>query len=179
MLNFNQFMRKEVTLSEDTFLKEDKEGKNLHLEHLEDEVLNGGVSGTRGAINFLQSLRDMLAGNSATRKVNLSSKWDGCVHEDTVILTNLGDMTIKQIVESPHLWSRLEIMGKDLERPLKPDVFTTFYEGVAKNGDKNWVEIELENGEKIKLTEDHEVHTSNRGWVKAGELTDCDDITQL
>ena len=33
--------------------------KNLHLEHLEDEVLNGGVNGTRGAINFLRSLRDM------------------------------------------------------------------------------------------------------------------------
>jgi hypothetical protein len=33
MLNFNQFMRKEVTLSEEhAFLKEDKEGKNLHLE---------------------------------------------------------------------------------------------------------------------------------------------------
>jgi hypothetical protein len=47
------------------------------IEHLEDEVLNGGVSGTRGAINFLQSLRDMLAGNSPTRRVNLSSKWDG------------------------------------------------------------------------------------------------------
>ena len=35
------------------------EAKNLHLEHLEDEVLNNGVVGTRGAINFLQSLRDM------------------------------------------------------------------------------------------------------------------------
>jgi len=40
------------------------EAKNLHMEHLEDEVLNGGVEGTRGAINFLQGLRDMLAGNS-------------------------------------------------------------------------------------------------------------------
>jgi hypothetical protein len=28
------------------YLTESKEGKNLHLEHLEDEVLNGGVSGT-------------------------------------------------------------------------------------------------------------------------------------
>ena len=24
-------------------------GKNLHLEHLEDEVLNNGINGTRGA----------------------------------------------------------------------------------------------------------------------------------
>ena len=52
------------------------EAKNLHLEHLEDEVLNNGVTGTRGAINFLQSLRDMLAGN-AKSSVNVTVKWDG------------------------------------------------------------------------------------------------------
>ena len=52
------------------------EAKNLHLEHLEDEVLNNGVKGTRGAINFLQSLRDMLAGNVKS-SVNVTVKWDG------------------------------------------------------------------------------------------------------
>ena len=58
------------------FLTEAKEGKNLHLEHIEDEVLNRGVSGARDAINFLQSLRDMLAGHSQS-KVNVTTKWDG------------------------------------------------------------------------------------------------------
>ena len=58
------------------FLTESKEGANLHLEHLEDSVLNFGVSGARDAINFLQSLRDMLAGHS-TSKVRVTTKWDG------------------------------------------------------------------------------------------------------
>jgi len=58
------------------YLIEAKEGKNLHLEHLEDEVLNNGINGTRAAINFLRSLRDMLAG-SAKKSVNVSVKWDG------------------------------------------------------------------------------------------------------
>jgi hypothetical protein len=57
-------------------INESKEGKNLHLEHIEDEVLNGGVVGTRGAINFLQSLRDMLAGSSSTNTF-ITTKWDG------------------------------------------------------------------------------------------------------
>ena len=52
------------------------EQKNLHMEHLEDEVLNGGVEGTRGAINFLQGLRDMLAGHGRS-SVNVTVKWDG------------------------------------------------------------------------------------------------------
>lgn len=59
------------------YLKESKEGKNVHLEHLEDEVLNGGVAGTRSAINFLQALRDMLAGHTKTPRVNITTKWDG------------------------------------------------------------------------------------------------------
>ena len=57
-------------------LTESKAGKNLHLEHLEDEILNFGVDGGRAAINFLRSLRDMLAGSTRS-SVNMTVKWDG------------------------------------------------------------------------------------------------------
>ena len=63
-----------LTFSE--LLTEDKGGKNLHLEHLEDEILNYGVDGGRAAINFLQSLRDMLSGSSRS-STNMTVKWDG------------------------------------------------------------------------------------------------------
>ena len=59
-----------------SFITEDKGGKNLHLEHIEDEILNFGVSGGRAAINFVRSLRDMLAGSSRS-SVNMTVKWDG------------------------------------------------------------------------------------------------------
>lgn len=52
------------------------EEKNTHMEHLEDSVLNFGVKGARDAINFLQSLRDMLSGN-VSRPVDTTVKWDG------------------------------------------------------------------------------------------------------
>ena len=57
-------------------LNEDKGGKNLHLEHLEDEIINHGINGGRAALNFLQSLRDMMAGSSRSA-VNMTVKWDG------------------------------------------------------------------------------------------------------
>jgi hypothetical protein len=57
-------------------LTEDKGGKNLHLEHLEDEIINYGVDGGRAALNFLRSLRDMLAGANRS-SVNMTVKWDG------------------------------------------------------------------------------------------------------
>ena len=48
----------------------------LSNEHIEDQVLNRGVAGAREAINFLQSLRNMLAGHADT-KMNITTKWDG------------------------------------------------------------------------------------------------------
>ena len=57
-------------------LSESKEGKNVHLEHIEDMVFNEGVTGTRNAILFLRSIRDMLSGASS-RSINITTKWDG------------------------------------------------------------------------------------------------------
>ena len=50
--------------------------KNLHLEHIEDEIFNLGVRGARESINFLRSLRDMLSGDSQT-PVTVTVKFDG------------------------------------------------------------------------------------------------------
>ena len=59
-----------------TFITESSEGKNVHLEHLEDQVLNRGVDGAREAINFLRSLRDMLSGHTE-KPINVTTKFDG------------------------------------------------------------------------------------------------------
>ena len=61
MLRFHHFLNEE---------------KNVHMEHLEDVILNRGVEGVRQSIDYLRALRDMLAGN-ATRSINVSIKWDG------------------------------------------------------------------------------------------------------
>ena len=45
-------------------LKEDKEGKNVHLEHIEDEILNGGYAGVQKSINIMRGLHSMLKGHS-------------------------------------------------------------------------------------------------------------------
>jgi hypothetical protein len=50
--------------------------KNTHLEHLEDDIINRGTKGGRNAVNFLKSVRNMLAGSSG-KKVNMTVKWDG------------------------------------------------------------------------------------------------------
>ena len=71
MLAFSSFRAPETG-----FIVEGKEGKNLHLEHLEDEVLNGGVQGVTMAFKFLDALQEMMSG-SAKSSVKITTKWDG------------------------------------------------------------------------------------------------------
>jgi len=56
-----------------TYLFEDK---NTHLEHLEDEIINNGLTGAKTAVRFLNSLKDMLNGvGKGSTKITV--KWDG------------------------------------------------------------------------------------------------------
>lgn len=148
------------------------EAKNTHMTHLEDLIFDEGVDGTRRAINFLRDLRDMLAGNS-DKKLDVTVKWDGCVHEDTILLTNKGDKTIKEVIIDDDITS---VLACNLEAGV--DLYVPIIGKNVSEPKKEWVEIQLANGSILKLTEDHEVHTSNRGWIKACDLTTGDDITE-
>jgi len=52
------------------------ESKNTHLEHLEDLVFNRGYVGAQEALNYIDSLRHMLAEGTGTT-TQLTVKWDG------------------------------------------------------------------------------------------------------
>lgn len=57
-------------------LIEAAEGKNTHLEHLEDNIFNKGFAGAKEAIDYLYSLHEMLEGH-AKAPVSMTTKWDG------------------------------------------------------------------------------------------------------
>ena len=57
------------------YLREAKEGKNLHLTHIEDSIFDG-VNATVGAFEFLDELGNMLQSNAAG-KYGITVKWDG------------------------------------------------------------------------------------------------------
>jgi len=54
---------------------EAKEGKNLHMTHVEDLILDNGYEGAVRAIQFVDGVRDMLAQGGGKQKVTV--KWDG------------------------------------------------------------------------------------------------------
>ena len=58
-------------------LCEAAEGKNLHLEHIEDLVFNEGYLGAQRALNYLENIRQMLADGAGNASARITVKWDG------------------------------------------------------------------------------------------------------
>lgn len=50
--------------------------KNTHLEHIEEEVFSNGLRGIKKTVDTLESLFEMLSGNSR-KSVKITIKWDG------------------------------------------------------------------------------------------------------
>ena len=101
-------------------LLEDKGGKNLHLEHIEDEILNYGVDGGRAAINFLRSLRDMLSGSTRS-SLNMTVKWDGAPAIFAGIEPETGDFFVakKSVFNvNPKLYKSAQEIDDDLSGTL-------------------------------------------------------------
>lgn len=140
--------------------------KLKHLNHADDEVFNNGVDGVRNVLDHINALKH---GND---RVLISQKVDGCVHADTILMTNFGKKTIKDICENNY--KDMLVLAKDLDSGL--DIMTSVINTTVTNGDKLWVEVLFDNGTTLKLTCDHEVYTTNRGWVEAGKLTEEDDV---
>jgi len=65
----------EVAFTQAWYLVEGKEGKNVHLTHLEDLVFDEGYAGAQKALQYVNGVRDMLAQGGGKQKVTV--KWDG------------------------------------------------------------------------------------------------------
>jgi ASC-1-like (ASCH) protein len=63
------FVKKEITENSSI-------GKNKHIEHIEDEIINDGISGLKTAIDTLSAVYSMLSGTGA-EGYSISEKWDG------------------------------------------------------------------------------------------------------
>ena len=134
-------------------LTEDKGGKNLHLEHIEDEILNYGVEGGRAAINFLQSLRDMLAG-SARSSVNMTVKWDGAPAIFAGVEPETGDFFVakKSVFNvSPKLYKTEKEIDDDLSGALN-EKFKVALKEFSKLGIKGVLQGDLMFTDDVETT---------------------------
>ena len=128
------------------YLRESTGGKNLHLEHLEDEIINGGIDGGRSAINFLKSLRDMLDGN-AQSSVNMTVKWDGA----PAVFAGIDPSDGKFFIAKKSVFNAVPLLYKslaeiDADTKLSPALSSKFkasYTHFSKLGIKNVIQGDL------------------------------------
>lgn len=155
-------------ISESTLLVESK----ANLSHVEDLIFTNGYNGAKQSIDYLENIVSSLVGHGQ-KNVSVTTKWDGCIHPDTLIVTNKGNIPIKDIIQSSKSFKTLQYnfdtgmseMG-EIQHPR------------LNNNNKEWVEIHLENGDIIRTTSDHKFYTTTRGWVEAQNLTEEDNIKE-
>lgn len=156
-------------------LLETVDGKNLHLEHLDDEIWNRGYNGAVEAINYLEGATNLLKGDT-TQRYFATKKWDGCIHPDLQLNTDKGQLRIEEVIDRHNGGELFNVLSHNMENSI--DEMVPIIAANKQVGHKQWIEIELENGDLLRLTEDHEVFTTNRGWIKAKDLTIEDDIKE-
>lgn len=135
------------------------------IEHPEDLVFDNGLRGAKTALQILQT--------TAQKPQSVSIKFDGCVHPDTVLLTDKGELTIKEIIDSV---TPINVLTYNFK--TGNEEFNLAQYPRVNNNNKNWVMIELENGSQLRVTEDHEVYVEGRGWIQAKNLKPGDDIKE-
>ncbi len=91
--------------------------------------------------------------------------WDGlnCIAEGQKVKTKRGEIPIEEVRPGDEVLTFNEVTGKTEWKTVV---------NTSRSIRRDLVEIETEKG-KLLVTEDHPVFTQ-RGWVRAGELTDED-----
>jgi hypothetical protein len=109
-------------------------------------------------------------------EIVVTEKMDGenCLDENTIIDTDYGQMTIKDICQSNKNISVLSRNIKTNENEYQPVIA----KNVALKSD-DWYEIEIITGEKLILTGAHLVWVENENTYKKVEELNGDEIVRL
>lgn len=99
-------------------------------------------------------------------------KLDGCVHGSSILQTDLGPKTIKEIVDNKIECKVLSYNIKTNKNEYK-DISNWFNNGLANYQD--WIYIKLSNNHLIKCTKNHKIYTNN-GWKRADSLNPHKDL---
>lgn len=100
-----------------------------------------------------------------------------CVSGDSLIYTTNGLMKMTDIVKNFKEGKNIQVLTLNTNtNEIETENITN---ALKTRENANIIELELEDGTKIKLTPDHKVYTENRGYIKASELTPNDILISI
>lgn len=104
--------------------------------------------------------------------VSGASRGDGCLSGETIIETDKGDLTIKEIVDH-----KINCKVKGYNEKTKKIVWTPINNVYINKNNEKWYELQLDNGKIIHLTGNHKVFCKNiNSYKTVKELTEEDDF---
>lgn len=95
---------------------------------------------------------------------------DECFAGDTEIAIPGGFKKIKDLLPGD------KVLNLDASSHVKIDEIINIHRNLINSFSEKMYKLEFDNGSSVEVTGNHKLLTSNRGWVRADELTEQDDI---
>lgn len=100
-----------------------------------------------------------------------------CVAGDTIINTDKGNLQIKEVIERLNNGEEFNVLSYNINNDKVE--YQKITNGLLTRKNANIIELETDDGEKIRLTPDHKVYTENRGWIEASKLNKSDILLKI
>lgn len=130
---------------------------NKHSTHVEELIFTNGAKGVDQAIQGLQYIVDTIG-----KQPPVSTKIDGCVHEDTLVVTTKGPKKISTLTNDDY------VMTYDIANDRY--VYCNHCQPRITGKSKSWVKVVLNNYGTVLTTSDHQWLTVANKWVPAEKL---------
>ena len=130
---------------------------NKHSTHIEELIFTQGKLGVDHAIEGLQYIVSTIG-----TQPPISTKIDGCVHQDTLVCTIKGPKRIADLTKDDY------VMCYDIKNNTYHYCNNTKPRITGSN--KQWVKVQLNNHGTVICTKDHQWLTGKKRWVEAQHL---------
>ena len=152
MFNFTRFVKTYQILSEALV--------NKHSSHIEDLIFSRGKQGVEDAIQGLKYVVKTIGEQSVRGSV--STKIDGCIDENTRVVTMRGPKMIKELTNDDFV--------KVYDKASDSYRYCNNTQPRITGRSKKWVKIHTNNNGFLICTEDHKCLTGRRDWVEAQKM---------
>lgn len=152
MFNFTRFVKTYQILSEALV--------NKHSSHIEDLIFSRGKQGVEDAIQGLKYVVKTIGEQSVRGSV--STKIDGCIDENTRVVTTRGPKMIKELTNDDFV--------KVYDKVSDSYRYCNNTQPRITGRSKKWVKIHTNNNGFLICTEDHKCLTGRRDWIEAQKM---------
>lgn len=152
MFNFTRFVETYQILSEALV--------NKHSSHIEDLIFSRGKQGVEDAIQGLKYVVKTIGEQSVRGSV--STKIDGCIDENTRVVTMHGPKMIKELTNDDFV--------KVYDKASDSYRYCNNTQPRITGRSKKWVKIHTNNNGFLICTEDHKCLSGRRDWVEAQKM---------